>query len=111
MFSPLEALSLSTLSAIVAGVAVRSIMARSFITHEQCEKNHQQEKDNNNHLVDKVEALQRSVSDYQESNRKQFNTLFRMVRGLIVHSALDKETQERILNENGYLSRPTNGRH
>ena len=87
------------------------LAGRHFVAKEECQKNHQQESEQNAHLLEKVNDLQESVSGYQETNRKQFNALFRMVRGLIVHSALDKETQERILNENGYLSRHKNGRH
>lgn len=101
-FSPLEALLLSTFAAIVGGLAVRMLTGRLFVTREECHKNHQKENRENDHLVDKFEELQQSVSAYQVDNKKRYNTLFRMVRGLIVHSALDKETQERILNENGY---------
>lgn len=101
-FSPLEALLLSTFTAIVGGVVVRMLASRHFVTKEQCRQNHQHENQENVHLLEKLEELQNSVSAYQEDNKKRFNTLFRMVRGLIVHSELDKETRERILNENGY---------
>ena len=50
-------------------------------------------------LLREINEDRESVKLHQEKVSRQLNSLFRMVRSLVVHSDISKEEQDRILND------------
>lgn len=98
-FTPLEAILLSSFTAIVSGLAVRFFVGGRFVNKEECRKNHEHESEHNTQICSQIDELKTQQVDFQESTNQKLDVLFRMVRGLVVYSDMDRETKARILNE------------
>lgn len=87
-FTPLEAMLLSGVGALIGGLVVRLVIGGKYVTRDECHRNHQYENQTNEEIIKKV-----------DNTKRQLNVLFRMIRRFIIHSNLGKDTQERILND------------
>lgn len=100
-FTALEAVLLACFCSIVSGLAIRLLMGGKYMTRDECRVRHATEQQANEGLSRQMQELQRELRQYQQDTSNKLNTVFRMVRGLVVYSDLDGQTKEQILNERG----------
>lgn len=74
--TPLEILLGSALLSLLVGLAVRLVMRGSFVTKQE-------------------------FCSFTEEQKEKSTIIFRMLRAMIVHSDIDDEEKERILNDRG----------
>ncbi|WP_018124959.1 hypothetical protein [Desulfovibrio oxyclinae] len=88
-FTPLETLLIGFACSLLSAVGVRLLFAKNFVTHTQCTSEREK-------MCQADKELRERLKSLDNGQRIQF----RMLRGIIVHSNIPAEQQERILNEN-----------
>jgi len=79
---------IGVLASLVVGVAVRLITQSKLVTRKECEANHQHESSRHDQVLEEMQGM-----------KKQLQAQSRMIRALVVHSGMDKNQQQKILNE------------
>ncbi|WMW65769.1 hypothetical protein [Nitratidesulfovibrio liaohensis] len=79
-FTPLELVLLTGFISAVIALGVRIWLGSRFVPHEQCRLQHD------------------ASADSLDNVNTKLNILFRMLRALVVHSDIPKDTQAQILN-------------
>ena len=108
-FTPLEAGLSTVLGAIIAGLAVRLFMSNKYMSRDECSLHRENCSSHTQHFCRKIDDVHTELKDIKGTNKRQFDALFRMVRGIIIHGDMDPDTRERILNEQRSLDHGANG--
>jgi hypothetical protein len=108
-FTTLEAGLSTVLGAIFAGLAVRLFMSDKLMSKDECSLHRENCTSQSRHFCRKIDDVHAELRDIKGTNKRQFDALFRMVRGIIVHSDMGPDTRERILNEQRSLDHGASG--
>lgn len=84
----LETTLIGVFGTMIVGIAVRLLTQRQMVSRNECEQNHQHETDRHNQVMGEIQSL-----------RGEVRAQNRMIRALVLHSSMDRERQESILNE------------
>lgn len=98
-FTSLETGLATILGMVVAGIAVRLFLSSKYISKDECALHRESCEAHTKHFCIKIDELHRDLKDHRSVNKRQFDALFRMVRGIVVHGDMDKDVQEKILNQ------------
>jgi uncharacterized membrane protein YraQ (UPF0718 family) len=102
-FSMLEITLISglftALGAVVAGVVIRMLSDKRFVTQSECAARHASDCRMSTQLISKIDELKSSQDKFQEAMAGKNALLFRMLRSMVAHMDLTAEQRERILNE------------
>jgi hypothetical protein len=87
MFTPLETILITFVSALVVGIIVRSVTAHKFVTCDDCEKHRG--------------SFQEELDSISAKDGKDHAMILRMLRSIVVHLEIPSDKKEAILNDNG----------
>lgn len=76
------------LGSLTVGVAVRLLTQNKLVTRKECVANHQHESSRHDQVLEEMQEM-----------KKQLQAQSRMIRALVVHSGMEKDQQQKILNE------------
>lgn len=94
MFTPLETVLITFVSALVVGLIVRHFAGKNSVSCEQCLL-HRQSFDAD------LEALRSAHEAAAKKDKEDHSMMLRMLRSIVVHLAIPTDKKEAILNDNG----------
>jgi uncharacterized membrane protein YraQ (UPF0718 family) len=106
---------MTALGAIVAGVVLRILSDKRFVTQSECTARHASDKRSvtqsecaarhasdcqmSSQLIAKIDEMREGQEKFQESVDAKNSLVFRMLRSMVVYMDIPQEQKERILNE------------
>ncbi|EFL53016.1 hypothetical protein K9F62_16990 [Desulfovibrio sp. JY] len=92
-FTPLETAGITGFMSVMVALIVHALTKRNYVSHGQCEERR-------THVCSTLQAVQAGHAELRQDLKERTNTLFRMVRGLIVHDKdMSPDVKADILNE------------
>lgn len=79
---------ITVLASLAVGVAVRQLTQSKMVSRKECEANHEHESSRHEEVLKEMQGM-----------KKQLRAQSRMIRALVVHSGMEKDQQQKILNE------------
>jgi len=102
-FSMLEITLISglftALGAVVAGVVIRMLSDKRFVTQSECAARHASDCQMSSQLIAKIDEMREGQEKFQASVDAKNSLVFRMLRSMVVYMDIPQEQKERILNE------------